>query len=323
MKRKNKKLPYIIGIGVLVVFLLALTVPFLVLSGKYSFNAFWSMFFDKIFNFNAFIAAFPLIAERIPATLIATVISAIVGLVLGLLLALIKINKVPVLNQLRALFVSFIRGTPLIVQLYLSYTGIPLILQAINLNYGTQWNVNGVASLFYVIVAFGLNEAAYGSETIRSAIESADAGQIEAAKSLGMTNVQVFMRVTLKEAAVVATAPLGNALIGLLKGTSLAFVVSYVEMTAQAQITGGSTFRFFENYLALALIYWLMCIILEILIGRVEKWLRIEMKDKRKNRAMISLATSPFNNSEVQTDAETEDSQRENERRHGQLEVND
>ncbi|GAB2025648.1 amino acid ABC transporter permease [Lactovum odontotermitis] len=294
MKKKNSKLPYFIGIGVLLVILLALVIPFLVLSGKYSFNAFWGMFFDKIFNLKAFVDAFPLIIAKIPATLIATFISAIVGLFLGLLLALIKINKVPVLNQLRALFVSFIRGTPLIVQLYLSYTGIPLILQAINLNYGTHWNVNGISELFYVILAFGLNEAAYGSETIRSAIESVDTGQIEAAKSLGMTNFQVFMRVTLKEAAVVATAPLGNALIGLLKGTSLAFVVSYVEMTAQAQITGGSTFRFFENYLALAVLYWIMCIILEILIGRVEKWLRIEMKDERKNPAKISLSRSPF-----------------------------
>ncbi|MDR2977206.1 MAG: amino acid ABC transporter permease [Streptococcaceae bacterium] len=323
MKNKNKKLPYIIGIGVLVIFLLALTVPFFILAGKYNFSAFWEMFFDKIFNLKAFFEAFPLIAERIPATLAATIISAIVGLLLGLLLALIKINKVPVLNQLRALFVSFIRGTPLIVQLYLSYTGIPLILQAINMNYGTNWNVNGVASLFYVILAFGLNEAAYGSETIRSAIESVDTGQIEAAKSLGMTNFQVFKRVTVKEAAAVATAPLGNALIGLLKGTSLAFVVSYVEMTAQAQITGGSTFRFFENYLALALIYWVMCIILEIMIGRVEKWLRIEMKDTRKNRAMISLATSPFNDSGIRTKIEAETDQRKNVSHSSQLEVND
>ena len=279
MKKKNK-IPYIIGFGVLLVILLAIILPFLVIPGKYTFSQFWSMFFDKIFKLSAFESAFKYIIPQIPNTLIVTFISAFFGLLLGLLLALTKINKIPVLNQLRAVFVSFIRGTPIYVQLILTYTGIPLILQAVNLNYGTNYNVNSIPALFYAALAFSLNEAAYGSETIRAAIESVDQGQIEAAKALGMTNFQVFMRVTLKEAAVVATAPLGNALIGLLKGTSLAFVVSFVEMTAEPQIIGGSNFRILETYAALALIYWAICIILEFLIRRIERGLRIEMKTK-------------------------------------------
>lgn len=289
MKKKNSKTPYFIGIGVLIASLLAIILPFIILPGKYSFGHFWQMFFSKVFKFSAFTSAFTYVIPKIPETLIVTSISAVFGLLLGLFLALIKINKIPVLNELRGLFVSFVRGTPIYVQLILTYTGIPLILQAINLNYGTNLNVNSIPALFYAALAFSLNEAAYGSETIRAAIESVDQGQIEAAKSLGMTSFQVFIRVTLKEAAVVATAPLGNALIGLLKGTSLAFVVSFVEMTAEAQIIGGSNFRMLETYSALALTYWAMCIILEFLIRRLEKSLRIEMIDTKKIKPLIGL----------------------------------
>lgn len=258
---------------------------------------FWQLVFNKIFSWQSFLDAFVPIIKKIPESLELTIVSMIIGLVLGLLLAIVRINKIPILDQLRALFVSFIRGTPILVQLYLTYTGIPLILKAINMNYGTTYNVNTIPSMLFVIVAFSLNEAAYNSETIRAAIQSVDKGQIEAAKALGMTNFQVFMRVTLPEAARVATAPLGNALIGLLKSTSLAFAAGVVEMTAQAQIIGGSTFRVFETFMALSVVYWVICIILENLIRLLERKLEIKMpKDKRKNRAQISLAKNPFEN---------------------------
>ncbi|MCL2113858.1 amino acid ABC transporter permease [Lactococcus protaetiae] len=291
--KKNKKI--IIGLVVLLALIILPMIPFLLIRGQYSFHDFWAMFFTKIFNWSAFIGAFVPIIKLIPKSLEMTVIAMILGLVLGLLLALVRINKIPILNQLRALFVSFIRGTPILVQLYLTYTGIPLILKAINMNYGTNYNVNTIPAMLFVIVAFALNEGAYNSETIRAAIQSVDKGQIEAAKSLGMTNLQVFMRVTLPEAATVATAPLGNALIGLLKSTSLAFVAGVVEMTAQAQIIGGSTFRLFETYLALAFVYWPICIVIEILIRLLENKLDVKMPgDKRKNRAGISLSKNPF-----------------------------
>lgn len=288
---KNKK--KFLGLGVLLLLIILPMLPFLIMQGQYSFDEFWTMFFTKIFSWKDFTAAFVPIIKMIPISLQMTLIAMFFGLILGLLLALVRINKIPILDQLRALFVSFTRGTPILVQLYLTYTGIPLILKAINMNYGTNYTVNSVPAMLFVIVAFALNEGAYNSETIRSAIQSVDKGQIEAARSLGMTNFQVFWRVTLPEAASVATAPLGNALIGLLKSTSLAFVAGVVEMTAQAQIIGGSTFRLFETYLALALIYWPICIVLEILIRKIESKLEIKMpKAARK----ISLGRNPFDN---------------------------
>ncbi|GFH43187.1 amino acid ABC transporter permease [Lactococcus hodotermopsidis] len=284
-----------IALGILAVIVIAILTLSLTIKGEYTFPDFWGMFFDKIFNWEAFVNAFIPIIERVPTSFIITVVAMVIGLILGLLLALVKINKLPVLDQIRALLVSFIRGTPIYVQLLLTYTGIPLILKAINLNYGTTYNINEISPLLFVILTFAINEGAYNSETIRSAIESVDVGQIEAAKSLGMTNRQVFKRVTLPEAATVAVAPLGNALMGLLKGTSLAFVAGVIEMTAEAKILGGSTFRIFESYLAVALVYWAINFVFENLIRLLEKQLQIT--PKAKNKSSLIQTGNPFDHS--------------------------
>lgn len=171
---KNKKI--ILGVGLLLVLILLPALPFLLIKGQYNFHDFWAMFFTKIFSWEAFVSAFVPIIKMIPSSLEMTIIAMFFGLLLGLLLALVRINKIPILNQLRALFVSFVRGTPILVQLYLSYTGIPLILKAINMNYGTSYNVNTIPAMLFVIVAFALNEGAYNSETIRAAIQAVDRG---------------------------------------------------------------------------------------------------------------------------------------------------
>ncbi|HBJ54115.1 MAG TPA: amino acid ABC transporter permease, partial [Streptococcus sp.] len=129
------------------------------------------------------------------------------------------------------------------------------------------------------IVAFAFNEAAYASETIRAAILSVDAGEIEAARSLGMTNGQVYRRVIIPNAAVVATPTLINSLIGLTKGTSLAFSAGVVEIFAQAQILGGADYRYFERFISVALVYWGVNIVIEALGRFIEKRMAIEAPD--------------------------------------------
>jgi polar amino acid transport system permease protein len=199
----------------------------------------------------------------------------IVGLLLGLLFAVIRIRKVAVLHRVVAFFVSFIRGTPMIVQLYMTYYVIPLILKITNLRYGTSYSIQAIPDLLFVFITFGLNEAAYNSEIIRAALQSVPQGQIEAAESLGMSYLQALRRVILPQAAVVAIPPLGNALIGLLKGTSLAFVAGIIEMTAAGKIISGSNFRFFEVYLALAIIYWALTILIERAVSLLEHRMEI------------------------------------------------
>ena len=154
------------------------------------------------------------------------------------------------------------------VQLMLTYYGIPLLLKAINQQYGTTFNINDVPAHLFVIVAFAFNEAAYASETIRAAILSVDAGEIEAAKSLGMTNTQVYQRIIIPT--------LINSLIGLTKGTSLAFYAGVLEIFAQAKIMSGNDSRYFERFISVSLIYWAINILIEQLGRWIEQVLAIK-----------------------------------------------
>ncbi|MFE4713651.1 MULTISPECIES: amino acid ABC transporter permease [Bacillales] len=243
----------------------------------------------NIFDIELVFTLIPKLLKYLPVTLELTVISMIAGLLLGLLLAIIKMKKIPVLYQISVVFISFIRGTPILVQLYLSYAGIPLILKYYNYYHETSYNVNSIPAIFYVLLALSLNEAAYNSEVIRAALLSVDKGQTEAAQSLGMTYGQVLRRIVLPEAFIVALPTLGNALIGLMKGTSLAFVCSVVEITAQSRILAGNNLRFFESYCALALIYWALTIVIERAIAFLEKRLDIDFRSLRKRKGDVIL----------------------------------
>ena len=230
----------------------------------------------RLFSWRAVFDAIPSILEHLPTTLILTFFGAIFGLVLALLFAVVEINKIKVLYPIQAVFVSFLRGTPILVQLMLTYYGIPLFLKYLNQQYGLSWNINAIPASVFAILAFAFNEAAYTSETIRAAILSVNNGEIEAAKSLGMTNIQIYKRVIIPNAAVVATPTLINTLIGLTKGTSLAFNAGIVEMFAQAQIMGGSDYRYFERYISVALVYWVISIIIEQFGRLIEKKMEID-----------------------------------------------
>lgn len=224
----------------------------------------------KLFDIKMVFSQMPAILKCLPVTLELAIISMIVSLVLGLLLALVKMKEIPVLKQICNVYISVIRGTPVLVQLYVTYFGIPLILKYINYRQGTSYNVNGVAPIVYAFVALAVNQSAYNAEIIRASLQSVEKGQIEAAHALGMTYLQALRRIILPEAFVVALPSLGNAFIGLIKGTSLAFVCSVVEMTAEGKIIAGRTYRYFEVYVSLAIIYWVITVVVEQVLSRVE-----------------------------------------------------
>jgi polar amino acid transport system permease protein len=184
-------------------------------------------------------------------------------------------KRIKILTPLSSAYISDIRGTPILVQLYVVYFGIPLLLKYLNARWGTSYDVNGVAPIVYAFIALAINESAFNSEIIRAALQSVDKGQIEAAHALGMTYVQTLKRIILPEAVVVALPSLGNSLIGLIKGTSLAFVCSVVEMTAQGKIMAGRTYRYFETYVSLAIIYWVITFIIERVISATEKKIKV------------------------------------------------
>ena len=146
-----------------------------------------------------------------------------------------------------------------------------MITKYICMKNGWNYEPSSTSGMTYAIIALSLNEAAYVAETFRAALLSVGTGQIEAANALGMTYFQALRRIILPETLTIALPNLGNSFIGLIKGTSLAFTCAVVEITAQGKIIGGRTYRYFEVYVSLAIIYWILTVIVEQIIKLIEK----------------------------------------------------
>jgi len=221
----------------------------------------------------------------IPVTLLLSVAATVLGIGIGLVMALIKMGRVPVLYQLNAVLVSYLRGTPALVQLLLNVNAVPILMLLSNRWLGTDLDALAVSPFVVAAFTFALHEAGYGSETIRAALLAVDRREVEAAHSLGMTGWQTLRRIIIPQASVIAFPTLVSQFVGMLKASSLAFVVSVVEITAYAKIVGGRDYRFFEAYLASAIIYWVLTVIIEQLTARIEKRMQRPRPIRRASRA--------------------------------------
>lgn len=230
------------------------------------------MILSSIFDWGRVWGQMPELLNKLPITLELALVAMLISLVLGLLLAIVRIKKIIVLEQLAKIFLSIIRGTPMIIQLYVAYYGVPLILQAFGAD---NTIIRGIPKIIYAFMALGIYQSAFTSETIRAAFISVNKGEIEAAHAMGMTYPQILFKIIIPEAAEVAVPGLVNSLIGLIKGTSLAFACGVIEITAQAQIISGRTYRYLEGYVALAIIYWVITFIIERLLKILEKHITI------------------------------------------------
>ncbi|MDR2564487.1 MAG: amino acid ABC transporter permease [Bifidobacteriaceae bacterium] len=224
-----------------------------------------------LFDFWMVFAKIPEILRYLPISLLIALVATLVSLLIGFLVAWVKIKRTKVLKPLADFYVSFTRGTPIIVQLYTTYYGIPFFLTYLDDKLGWDFNVNGIPPIMFALVALALNDAAYSSESIRAAILSVDRGQIEAAHSIGMTSGQTLWRIIIPEAAVVALPTLGNGFINMIKNTSLVFVCGVIEMTAAARLIAGRDYRYFEMYVSLAIIYWIITLIASRLLLLAER----------------------------------------------------
>lgn len=229
----------------------------------------------KLFDFSLVFSSIPELLQKLPITLGLASHSMVLALILGLLMAIIKMKKIKVLTQITNVLISLLRGTPIIVQLYVAFFGIPMFFQAINQRFGTNMVVADIPGFVYAMVALGLNQSGFMAEIIRSALQSVNSGQIEAAHAIGMTSSQTLRRIILPEAFEVALPTIGNSIISIIKGTSLAFTCAVIEITAQGKIIGGRTYRYFEVYVSLAIIYWVITIIIEQIIKIIENKIKI------------------------------------------------
>lgn len=200
----------------------------------------------------------PMIKAALQYTITLALISFVLGLILAVLVALVRVWKIPVLNQIAIFYVWVIRGTPLLVQLFIIFFGLPSI--------GIEFDPFSAA-----VIAFTLNMGAYNSEIVRAAIQSIASGQWEAAYSLGMTRGQALWRIVLPQAARVSVPPLSNSFISLVKDTSLAYTVTVVELFQVAKQITATTYEPLLLYTEAAVIYLAICTILNALQNVMEK----------------------------------------------------
>ena len=217
----------------------------------------------------------PQVLSKLPVTLGLSIGSMILGGLLGLLIGLIRYYRPPIINQILAAYISLFRGIPLLVQLYLAYFGIPFYINMYCQSVGIPSYTQYIPAVVYAMLAFSINTSAGTAETFRSALESIDGGQYEAGLSVGMTGRQAMCRVMLPQAMVEACPNLVNLFIGNIKASSLAYMVTVCEMMGMAVIAASEAYYYLEAYLITAVIYWVLCMVLEKLFWKLEKHLTI------------------------------------------------
>jgi cystine transport system permease protein len=200
----------------------------------------------------------PLLKATVTGTIPLTVISFVLGLGVALVVALMRLSPVRVVSGAARAYISLIRGTPLLLQLFIIYYGLPAM--------GVRFDPFPAA-----VIAFTLNVGGYAAEVIRSAILAVPKGQWEAASTVGMSYVTTLRRVVLPQATRTAIPPLSNTLISLVKDTSLASTIQVTELLRVAQEQAAPTYQFFAMYSVAAVYYWVICLGLSALQARLEE----------------------------------------------------
>ncbi|MGM7685030.1 amino acid ABC transporter permease [Cytobacillus sp. Hm23] len=200
----------------------------------------------------------PLVKGALDSTIPLTLWSFFFGIILAILTALARISNIRVLEIVARIYISIIRGTPLLVQLFIIFYGLP--------------NIGVIVDPFpSAVIGFSLNVGAYSSEIIRAAILSIPKGQWEAGYSIGMSYSRVLTRIVLPQATRVSIPPLSNTFISLVKDTSLASLILVTEMFRRAQEIAATNYEFLLLYTEAALLYWIICFILSLIQDRVER----------------------------------------------------
>ena len=235
---------------------------------------------SKYFDVGYMIQSLPTLLSYIHVTLMITTVSAVLGILLGSLIAIVRIKKVPVLNQILVVFISFMRGTPFLVQLFLIYFGVPEIMSHLGMN------VRNLPGLVFVYAVFTLHIAAYSAEIMRASISAVSQGEKEAAMAIGMTELQSYVRIILPQAFTLSIPPLTNLIIGMLKGTALVFNVGVVDMMRRADLMGGNSQRYLELFVDAAIIYAVLIFIVTTAGRWIEK--RYTVGERQTERVLLS-----------------------------------
>ena len=210
-------------------------------------------------NFDLIVNSFPLLLMGALVTIKITALSVALGVLIGLFVGIARISHLKVLRVLAMIYIDFLRGTPLLVQIFLMYFALPVLT-------GQR-----VDPFFAAIASCGINSGAYVAEIFRAGIQSIDAGQMEAGRSLGMTWMQTMRYIIVPQAFKRVIPPLGNEFIALLKDSSLVSVIGFEELTRRGQLVIARTYGSLEIWLSVAVIYLVMTLTISRFVAYLER----------------------------------------------------
>lgn len=223
-------------------------------------------------------AALPNLLKGAIVTLQLTAISVVLGLMGGILLGITRLSPLFPLRLLARVYIDFFRGTPLLVQIFMIYFGIPALCKGLGFTFTfDRWAA--------AVLALSLNSAAYLAEIVRAGIQSIELGQREASESLGLDPIQTMRYVIFPQAFRRMIPPLGNEFITLLKDTSLVAVIGFEELFRQGQLIVATNYRAFEIYISVALVYLVLNTISSQAFSLLESWMDPIQKAKRNQVA--------------------------------------
>lgn len=219
-------------------------------------------------DFGFILETLPTLIRTLPLTLYIFFVSAFFGFILAIIVAAVRIRRIPVLSQLMAIYASFMRSTPGIIHIFVVYYGLPVLLS----NFGI--NINNISRITFSVVALVLYNGAFIAEILRPSYLAVSKQQHEAAISVGMTSWQAHRRVIFPQVVPIALPSLSNALIDLLKDTSLLFLIGLIDIMGQANIIIANSYGIYqlEVYVAIALIFWLLSSVLVACLHALESY---------------------------------------------------
>jgi L-cystine transport system permease protein len=207
----------------------------------------------------------PIVLKALPVTLSIVAVSALLGIALGFILALIRIEKIPVLNQLAIVIISFFRGTPVLAQMFVVYFGLPPLFKLFGIDI-TDWE-----KILYLYITFGLNTAAFLAEVFRTSIIAVPKVQGDAATSIGLTGLQAYIRIIIPQSIVIAIPMLGTTIVSLLQESALAFTFGVLDPIGKINSLGRTMGHTLEGYISTAIVFIILAIIIENVFGALEK----------------------------------------------------
>lgn len=224
-----------------------------------------------LLNTDFMIKTFWMSFKAIPITMEITLLSLLLAAIPAYGIAVSRLRKQKVWSQIGTVYVSFIRGTPIILQILIAYSILPSLLNTFFKRFVPGVNIFDMNPIVYALIVFTFNTMATLSEVFRSALLSIDKGQYEAALCAGLTHSQAYRRIIIPQAMVSAMPNICNLSVTLIKNTSLAFLMTVKDITAVAKIQASYGFNYIEAYLDIFVIYIIVCSVVQLVFKVVER----------------------------------------------------